>query len=175
MAILGFLMIGVLAFFFILFLIRLWENAKDTSNRSADIKNGKGVFLTFNYSPEEWEYFTQNLVLSGKQGKAFFGKKLILLADGTEDVITELFDLNPLGKRLQQVKIDEEFLVFSIKYRDVTRSDIAGDPYLVKSETDEFQILIPAAQADDANRLLDFYQKLITQNNDKGTEMIKNQ
>ncbi len=170
--------VGVLIIIFLVALVLAWwfralRNAEDTNNQAADMKNGKGIFLTFNYSPEEWEYFTRHLVLSGKQGKAFFGEKLILLADGTEDVITELFDLNPRGKRLQQVEINEGFLVFSIKYRDVMGFDIAGDPFLIKSEKDEFQILIPAAQIDDANRLLDFYQKLIMQNNDKANEMIR--
>jgi len=170
-----------LAVIFIIILIALvlgwWSralrNAEDTNNQAADMKNGKGIFLTFNYSPEEWEFFTRNLALSGKQGNAFFVEKLILLADGTEDVITELFDLDPRGKRLQQVKKDEGFLVFSIKYRDVIRSNIAGDLVHIKSDKDEFQILIPAAQVDDANRVIGFYQKLITRNNDKETEMSR--
>ena len=174
-------MIAFLAVLFIIVLVILvlgWlfnvvENAKDTNNQATDMKSGKGIFLTFNYSPEEWEFFTRNLVLSGKQGKAFFGEKLILLTDGTDDLITELFELNPRGKRLYEVKIDEGFLVFSMKYRDLRRNRF-GDPIFVKGNNiGEFQILIPGSQMEDATKLLDFYQKLITQNNDKGYELIK--
>lgn len=169
-AIVALFIIIVLVVLFIMWFFNAVENAQDTNKQAADMKNGKGVFLTFNYSPEEWEYFTRNLVLSGKQGKAFFGEKIILLADGTEDVITELFELNPKGKRLYEVKITEGFLVFCIKYREFTISSYGEIVPIQGKNDDDFAILIPHSQMEDANRLLDFYQKLITQNNDKRSE-----
>lgn len=164
------ILIIVLVGIFLNWFFNTVKNAQDTNNQTADMKNGKGVFLTFHYSPEEWEYFTRNLVLSGKQGKALFGEKLIILTDGTEDVITELFELNPGGKRLYEVKIDEGFLVFTIKYRDFRRNRFGERVPIEGKNDDDFEILIPSSQIVDANKLLEFYQKLITQNNDKRTE-----
>jgi hypothetical protein len=153
-------------------LSRVMKNAADTDRHAAAMKSGKGVFLTFNYSPEEWEYFTRNLVLSGKQGQVFFGEKLIYMADGTEDLIIELFDSDPRGRRLREVKIEEEFIVFSIILRDVWRQNIAGQPYFVRSDTEAFEIFIPGSQREDANRLLGYYQRLITRNNDRRSEQL---
>lgn len=157
----------VLVILVIIWLFNAVKNADDTNKQVAEMKKGKGVFLTFHYSPEEWQYFTRNLVLSGKQGKALFGEKLILLTDGTEDVITELFELNPSGKRLYEVKTVDGFLIFTIKYRDFRRNRFGERVPIEGKNDDDFEILIPVSQIDDAKKLLEFYQKLITQNNDK--------
>lgn len=167
MIIVAFLFILILVIIFLIWVFNSVKDAQYTNDQVANLKNGKGIFLTFNYLPEEWEYFTQKLVLSGKQGNAIFGEKIILLTDGTEDVITELFELNPKGKRLYDVKIIDGFIVFSIKYREFRLNDYGELVPIEGKNDDDFEILIPQSQMEDANKLVDFYQKLIIQNNKK--------
>jgi hypothetical protein len=144
----------VIAVFAIFFLYIFWQISKDVSDTLKNIRHGKGILLTFNYTPEEWEYYTQNLPLTGQTGKVCFARDHIYITDGIEELLYEIF-------RLRKISVEAGFVIFTVRSKEfgLTESGkfIPDNPDNLK----EYHILIPDAQQQQTDELIDFYQKVI--------------
>jgi hypothetical protein len=143
----------------IFFSIAFWLISRNVSDTLADIRHGKGIFLTFNYTPEEWEYYTETLPMTGHKGKVCFTRNHIYISDGTEEILYEIF-----GSHLREISRDSDFVVFTVRTKDplVTESgkEIPDSPDNLR----QFHIFVPKAQQQQKGELIGFYQKIIDKN-----------
>src|SRR5689334_22159816 len=95
----------------IFFWLAFWLISKNLSGALADIRHGKGIFLTFTYTPEEWEYYKQILPFTGHSGKVCFTRNHIYISDGTDEILYEIF-------RLREIFREEGFIVFTVRIKD---------------------------------------------------------
>jgi hypothetical protein len=130
----------------------------------ADIRHGKGIFLTFDYTPEEWEYYTQDLPLADKNRKVRFTKRHIYISDGTEEILYEIFGLNSNSTRLREISLDNEFIVFTVRNQELITDEDGEEKPDSPDNLKQYQILIPKAQQNQADELINFYQRLIDKN-----------
>jgi hypothetical protein len=145
------ILIAVVAGFF-LFAFR--QISKSVSDALADIRHGKGILLTFNYTPEEWENYTQTLPLTGQTGKVCFTRNHIYISDGTEELLYEIF-------RLRKISLENGFIVFTVRSSEFSPDEsgkfMPDDPDNLK----DYRILIPNAQQQQTDELIGFYKKVI--------------
>src|SRR5215213_10757549 len=82
----------------------LWLKRANRSAAIKDIRNGKGIFLTFNYTSEEWKYATENYFdlkfRNGDNGKVCFTPQYIYLSNGRSYILHELIGQNRFAKHL---------------------------------------------------------------------------
>lgn len=164
-------LIAIGALIVIFFLLTLWQLSKEVSDALADIRHGKGIFLTFKYTPEEWEYYTQNLPLTGESGKVCFTRKHIYLSDGTEEILYEISNPYPFFPCLREISLDEDFIIFTVrnkKLTDESEKEIPDSPDNLK----QYHILIPKAQQQQAGEIISFYQQIIDKNNEKRDKLL---
>ncbi len=145
------ILFAVIAIFF-LFIFR--QISKGVSDTLADIRHGKGVLLTFNYTPEEWEYYKQTLPFTGQNGKVCFARNHIYISDGTEELLYEVF-------RLRKISLETGFVIFTVRIQDFGPNEsgkyMPDNPDNLK----EYRILIPNARQQRTDELIDFYQQVI--------------
>ena len=157
----------VIAIIVIFFLLAFWQISKGVSDVLADIRHGKGILLTFNYTPEEWEYYTQTLPLTGQNGKVCFTRNHIYISDGTEELLYEIF-------RLRKISLETGFIIFTVRSKEFSPDDsgkfMPDNPDNLK----EYHILIPNAQQQRTDELISFYQKVIDKY-DKEQQRLLNQ
>jgi hypothetical protein len=163
---LAFLIVPILAAAIIL-LYALWKSLTNISDVMADIRHGKGIFLTFKYAPEEWEYYTQTLPFIGINGKACFTRNHIYLSDGTEEILYEISGDVPTSARLRKVCIEEDFIVFTVRTKELIvheNSEIKPDcpDYLW-----QYKVFIPESQRTKTDELMGFYRKVIDKTNEQ--------
>ena len=156
--------IAIIAIFF---LFAFWQISKGVSDALADIRHGKGILLTFNYTPDEWEYYTQTLPLTGQTGKVCFTRNHIYISDGTEELLYEIF-------RLRKISLETSFIIFTVRSKEFSPDEsgkfMPDNPDNLK----EYHILIPNAQQQRTDELISFYQKVIDKY-DKEQQRLLNQ
>ncbi|MBS1796817.1 MAG: hypothetical protein JSS81_23510 [Acidobacteria bacterium] len=141
-----------------------WMRVRAAAYQREGIRHGRGVFLTFDYAPGEWEYYTRDLAFRGAVGTASFGDKNVYLKDDTEEVFIELFGPFRNSPRLREVALKDEFIVFRVRTRDLDpneKGEIALDH---PGNVEEFFVLIPEKHRADGQTLLEFYRMLILKN-----------
>lgn len=144
-----------------LILFALWRNLKNISSSMADIRHGKGVFLTFNYTPEEWEYYTQTLPFTGKTGKVRFARNHIYITDGTEEILYEVSGPTQLSARLREISSETDFITFTVRNKELSGNESGEVKPDSSDNLRQYQILIPKAQQTQTDELIGFYRKII--------------
>jgi hypothetical protein len=151
----------------IIIVYALWKSLSNISDVMTDIRHGKGVFLTFKYTAEEWEYYEQTLPFTGNNGKVCFAQNHIYLTDGAEEILYELSGDLGVSAWLRNVCVENEFLVFTVRTQDLARKINFDTGEYVERKPDspdnlwQYQILIPLAQKDKTDEIINFYQKTI--------------
>jgi hypothetical protein len=144
----------VIAVVAIFFLFAFWQISRGVSDALTDIRHGKGILLTFNYTPEEWEYYTQTLPFNGQKGKVCFTRNHIYISDDTEELLYEIF-------RLRKISLETGFVIFTVRSKEFSPDEsgkfMPDNPDNLK----EYHILIPNAQQQQTDELITFYQKVI--------------
>lgn len=151
----------------LMILYAIWQSLRNQSNVLVDIRHGKGIFLTFTYTPEEWEYFTQTLPFTGKNGKVCFARNHIYLSDGREEILYEISGSLPISPRLRKVSIESAFVVFTVRTKELV---VKEDEEVKPDSPDnlwQYQILIPDAQLNKTDELIGFYRKRIDKINEQ--------
>lgn len=146
--------IVAIAIVVVFFSVAFWLISKNVSTALADIRHGKGIFLSFNYTPEEWDHYTQTLPLTGNRGKVCLTKNHIYITDGTEEILYEI-------ARLRAIAINNDFVVFTVRNKELVANE---DGTVVPDSPDnlkEYYILISKAQQQETDNLISFYQKRI--------------
>jgi hypothetical protein len=151
----------IIAVVVIFFSLAFWLISKDISDSLADIRHGKGIFLTFNYPPQEWKYYAQTLPFTGQSGKVCFTGRHIYLSDGTEEILYEIFGPTARSARLRKIFLDNDFVVFTVRNKELIAEE--GDQIKIDSPDNliEYHILIPKSQQQQTGELISFYQKMI--------------
>lgn len=144
----------VIAVIVVFFLFAFRQLSKGVSDALADIRHGKGILLTFNYTPEEWQYYTQTLPFNGQNGKVCFTRNHIYISDGNEELLYEIF-------RLRKISIGAGFIIFTVRSKEFSPNE-SGEfmPDNPHNLTD-YHILIPNAQQQNTDELISFYRKVI--------------
>jgi len=159
--------IVVIAVIIIFFAFVFWQISKGVSNVLADIRHGKGILLTFNYTPEEWEYYTQTLPFTGQNGKVCFTRNHIYISDGAEELLYEIF-------RLRKISLETEFIIFTVRSKEFSVNEsgkfMPDNPDNLK----DYRILIPNDQRQRTGELIGFYQRVIDKY-DKEQQSLLNQ
>jgi hypothetical protein len=145
------IVIAVVAVFFV-FAFR--AISKGVSDALTDIRHGKGILLTFDFTPEEWEYYTQTLPFTGQNGKVCFTRNHIYISDGSEELLYDIF-------RLRKISLETGFITFTVRSKEFSPDEngrfMPDNPDNLK----EYEILIPDAQQQRTGELTSFYQKVI--------------
>jgi hypothetical protein len=161
------ILIIVIAIIVIFFLFAFWKISKGVSDALTDIRHGKGILLTFNYTPEEWENYTQTLPFTGQNGKVCFTRNHIYISDGTEELLYEIF-------RLRKISLETGFISFTVRSKEFSPDEsgkfMPDNPDNLK----EYHILIPNTQQQRTDELISFYQKVIDKY-DKEQQRLLNQ
>ena len=149
----------------IFFSFAFWLISKGVSDALADIRHGKGILLTFKYTPEEWENYTQTLPLTGQNGRVCFTRNHIYISDGTEELLYEVF-------RLRKISLEAGFIVFTVRSKEFSPDEsgefMPDDPDNLKA----YHILIPNAQQQQTDELISFYQKVIDKYDEEQQTML---
>ena len=144
----------IIAIIAVFFLFAFRQISKNVSDVLADIRHGKGILLTFNYTPEEWENYTQTLPLTGQKGKVCFTQNHIYISDGTEELLYEIF-------RLRKISLESGFINFTVRSKEFSPNEsgkfIPDNPDNLR----EYHILIPNDQRQQTDELISFYQEVI--------------
>jgi hypothetical protein len=144
----------VIAVVVIFLLFGFWQISKGVSDALADIRHGKGILLTFNYTPEEWEYYTETLPLTGQNGKVCFTRNHIYISDGSEEILYEIF-------RLRKISLETGFINFTVRSKEFSPDEsgtfMPDNPDNLK----DYRISVPDAEQQRTEELIGFYQKVI--------------
>jgi hypothetical protein len=146
-----------------------WRMSKNISDALADIRHGKGIFLTFSYLPGEWKYYTQTLPLSCRSGKVCFTRKHIYISDGSEEILYDILG----AASLREIFRDPDFLNFTVRNQPLSTTESGEWRPDSSDNLQHYQILIPKAQQPDADKLISFYQPLIAKKLTTDRELIE--
>ncbi len=144
----------VIAIIVIFFVITIWLLSKGVADALTDIRHGKGIFLTFDYTFEEWEYYTQTFPFRGQTGKVCFTRNHIYISDGTEELLYEIF-------RLRKISLEAGFIIFTVRIKEFSPSESGKFTPDNPDNLKDYQILIPNDQRQRTDDLIDFYEKVI--------------
>jgi hypothetical protein len=131
--------------------------SKNISDTLADIRHSKGIFLTFSYTPGEWEYYAQTLPFSGKGGKVCFTRRHIYISDESEEILYDILG----AASLREIFRDSDFLNFIVRNQPLSATESGEWRPDSPDNLQQYRILIPTAQQADADKLISFYRLLI--------------
>lgn len=150
----------------------VWRGFTSISKTTADIRHGRGIFLTFKYTDEEWQYFKQNLSFTRDNGKVCFTRNHIYLTDGNEEILYEISGEFRISALLRNVCVENDFLVFTVRTKELIRGTNWHTYEYLERKPDspdnlfQYEIPIPAAQKDKTDELIRFYQENIDDANE---------
>jgi len=150
----------------------------DRGNRSAAIaviKQGHGVFLTWNYSPEDWklaaeEHFDIKPRRLNENGKASFTARNIFITNGKDEVLYELIGWDRMKKHLTDVYFyrqrERGVIRFEVRTKTIKKNEHGSETMEEDYGLETFYVPVPQASAEDGEKVLKFYKEILDKNTD---------
>jgi hypothetical protein len=139
------------------------------------IKQGQGVFATWNYSPEDWkavaeEHFEIKPRRLGENGKASFTDRHVYVTNGSSDILFELIGEDRYVKHLTDVYIfkqsERNVLRFEVRGKYIKKDENGHDTMEEEYETETFYVPVPKGAEAEGERVLQFYKTMLDKNAD---------
>lgn len=138
------------------------------------IRQGTGIFSTWNYTPAEWAVLTEEfpkLRSDGGAGKVLFTERFIYLANDRKEVLHEVareMRTEGEGRHLTEVRLlsvpPNDFVTFRVRTKKIARDMDGKDKYEEKCDVDNLKIVVPGGDKSEAGKIVKFYQQIIDNN-----------
>lgn len=166
------IIIALCALFYGVFLLIKRQSRRNIIN---SVKMGQGVFLTWNYSPDEWklaaeERFDIKPRRYLENGKATFTDRYIYVTNGSEDVLYELVGENKHIKHLTEIYRYKDspmnVIRFQVRTKTIKKDEYGNNTMEEKYDLETFYVPVPQIHQAETEKVLKFYQDILDQNPD---------
>jgi hypothetical protein len=141
----------------------------------ASIKQGHGVFLSWNYSPEDWkfaaaEFFEIKPRRMAENGKASFTERHVFVTNGADERLYELVGEDRYVRHLTEARMSKQsernVLRFEVRTKRIKKDDNGNDTMEEDYAVETFYVPVPQASGADGEKVLNFYKNLLDRNAD---------
>jgi hypothetical protein len=141
----------------------------------ASIKQGQDVFLTWNYSPEDWkfaaaEFFEIKPRRLSENGKASFTERFVYITNGADEILYELVGEDRYVKHLTEVYMSrhsgQSVIRFEVRTKTVKKDDNGNNTMEEDYAVATFYVPVPRDTPAEGEKVLNFYKNLLDRNAD---------
>lgn len=141
----------------------------------AAIKQGHGVFLSWNYSPEDWkfaaaEFFEIKPRRRAENGKASFTERFVFITNGADELLHELIGEDRYVRHLTDVRPAQHsghsVIRFEVRTKTIKKDDNGNDTMEEDYGVETFYVPVPRETPEDGEKVLNFYKDLLDRNAD---------
>jgi hypothetical protein len=150
-------------------------NRQSRNNIIASIKQGQGVFSTWQYSPDEWkqaaeERFDIKPRRMMENGTVTFTDRYIYITNGDENVLFELVGEIKHVKHLTEIYHYKDspmnIIRFQVRSKTIKKDEHGNNSMEEDCDSETFYVPVPRNHLAETEKVLKFYQDILDRNPD---------
>ena len=141
----------------------------------AAIKQGHGVFLSWNYSPEDWkfaapEFFEIKPRRMAENGRASFTERFVFITNGADELFYELVGEDRYARHLTDVRpaqhSGQSVIRFEVRTKRIKKDDNGNDTMEEDYAVETFYVPVPKDLPAEGEKVLNFYREMLDRSAD---------